>query len=97
MAESNPAEGEQVPMNAEWAKLVELTKADEVMYDESDADGKSKQSNILVPWGNVKTMNLNNVILQNILASPYFKNYLINLKTYHEIVDEMYSQVRKMR
>uniref|UniRef100_A0A452SF28 Pre-mRNA-splicing factor 38B n=1 Tax=Ursus americanus TaxID=9643 RepID=A0A452SF28_URSAM len=49
-----------------------------------------KQGNVLPLWGNEKTMNLNPMILTNILSSPYFKVQLYELKTYHEVVDEIY-------
>ena len=39
-------------------------------------------------------MNLNTMILTNVLSSPYFKNDLFQLKTYHEVVDESYYKVR---
>lgn len=53
-----------------------------------------KQGNVLPLWGNEKTMNLNPMILTNILSSPYFKVQLYELKTYHEVVDEIYFKVR---
>lgn len=56
-----------------------------------------KQGNVLPLWGNEKTMNLNPMILTNILSSPYFKVQLYELKTYHEVVDEIYFKVRGAR
>ena len=44
-------------------------------------------------WGNEKTMNLNHLILTNIQSSPYFKVNLFGLKTYHEVIDEIYYKV----
>lgn len=41
-------------------------------------------------------MNLNNLILTNILSSPYFKVNLYKLKTYHEVVDEIYYNVQHL-
>ncbi|XP_053549801.1 pre-mRNA-splicing factor 38B [Bombina bombina] len=52
-----------------------------------------KTGNVLPLWGNEKTMNLNPMILTNILSSPYFKVQLYELKTYHEVVDEIYFKV----
>ncbi|KAK9403999.1 pre-mRNA-splicing factor 38B [Crotalus adamanteus] len=52
-----------------------------------------KQGNALPLWGNEKTMNLNPMILTNILSSPYFKVQLYELKTYHEVVDEIFFKV----
>ena len=50
-------------------------------------------NNTLSIWGNEKTMNLNPLILTNIQSSPYFKVNLYELKTYHEVVDEIYYKV----
>lgn len=61
---------------------------------EGDDYKPTKKSNVLPAWGNEKTMNLNSMVLTNILASPYFKNQLYQLKTYHEVVDEIYYKVR---
>lgn len=53
-------------------------------------------NNPLVPWGNDKTMNLNTLILTNIQSSPYFKVQLFELKTFHEVVDEIYYRVEHL-
>lgn len=50
-------------------------------------------NNPLPIWGNEKTMNLNPLILTNIQSSPYFKVNLYELKTYHEVIDEIYYRV----
>ncbi|KAJ1976132.1 hypothetical protein H4R34_004091 [Dimargaris verticillata] len=50
------------------------------------------EANKLETWGNETTMNLNNIVYQNIHNSPYFKS-LYSLKTYHEVVDEIYYKV----
>ncbi|KAI9356248.1 putative RNA binding protein [Zopfochytrium polystomum] len=42
--------------------------------------------------GNAETMNLNNILYQNIIASPYFKS-LYEKKTYHEVLDEIVRNV----
>lgn len=52
-----------------------------------------KKSNILPLWGNDRTMNLNPLILTNIQSSHYFKVNLYELKTYHEVIDEIYYKV----
>ena len=57
----------------------------------SEEGGKS--ANQLPVWGNEKTMNLNNMILANIQGSPYFKVTLYKLKTYHQVIDEIYYNV----
>ncbi|VEL26660.1 unnamed protein product, partial [Protopolystoma xenopodis] len=51
------------------------------------------KGNILRLWGNLNTMNLNTMIHTNILQSPYFKNNLSELTTYHEVIDEIYYKV----
>ena len=63
--------------------------------DEEDPTvvGSGKVSNVLPVWGNEKSMNLNSLILTNIQGSPYFKVQLFSLKTYHEVVDEIYYRV----
>ncbi|KAJ3265209.1 hypothetical protein HDU77_006064 [Chytriomyces hyalinus] len=40
--------------------------------------------------GNAETMNLNAILYQNIIASPYFKG-LYDKKTYHEVLDEVFN------
>ncbi|KAL3278751.1 hypothetical protein HHI36_016279 [Cryptolaemus montrouzieri] len=61
--------------------------------EEESTHKGSKQSNILPLWGNERTMNLNPLILTNIQSSSYFKVNLYELKTYHEVVDEIYYKV----
>ena len=58
-----------------------------------DDDTIKKKGNALPTWGNAQTMNINNLVVTNILSSPYFKKDLFNLKTYHEVVDEIYYKV----
>jgi len=41
-------------------------------------------------------MNLNSLVLNNIRSSQYFKNALYEKKTYHEVVDEIYYQVKHL-
>lgn len=53
----------------------------------------SNKNNVLPLWGNDKTMNLNNLILTNIQSSHYFKVNLFELKSYHEVIDEIYYKV----
>ena len=56
-----------------------------------------RQNNTLPIYGNKETMNLNSMLLTNIRASPYFKTDLFELKTFHEVVDEIYYKVRSVR
>uniref|UniRef100_A0A1L8DHJ0 Pre-mRNA-splicing factor 38 n=2 Tax=Nyssomyia neivai TaxID=330878 RepID=A0A1L8DHJ0_9DIPT len=55
-----------------------------------------KFHNVLPLWGNEASMNLNPLILANIQSSSYFKVTLFKLKTYHEVVDEIFYQVKHL-
>ncbi|KAI8812647.1 PRP38 family-domain-containing protein [Cladochytrium replicatum] len=46
-------------------------------------------------FGNASTMNMNMILFQNISNSPYFKQ-LYEKKTYHEVVDEIFSFVTSL-
>lgn len=54
-----------------------------------------KRNNVLPIYGN-DCMNLNPLILTNIQSSNYFKVTLFQLKTYHEVIDEIYYQVKHL-
>lgn len=41
-------------------------------------------------------MGLNPLIFSNIQQSPYFKTTLFQLKTYHEVIDEIYYSVKHL-
>ncbi|CAF1155236.1 unnamed protein product [Rotaria sordida] len=56
----------------------------------------SRESNVLSVWGNKDSMNLNSLVLNNIMSSQYFKSALYEKKTYHEVVDEIYYQVKHL-
>ncbi|KAJ1655021.1 hypothetical protein IWQ61_005150 [Dispira simplex] len=53
------------------------------------------QSNRLETWGSSTTMNLNNLLYQNIQASAYFKS-LYAFKTYHEVIEEAKARVKQV-
>lgn len=65
------------------------------MAEEQEHGGK-KKNNILPIYGNHDSMNLNPLILTNIQSSVYFKVTLFQLKTYHEVIDEIYYQVKHL-
>ena len=75
-----------------------MNNEDEEWNEEQDEHqynaAKPKLGNNLTIWGNSRTMNLNHLVLTNIQNSPYFKVRLFELKTYHEVVDEIYYKVR---
>lgn len=52
--------------------------------------------NVMQIWGNKESMNLNSMILTNIQSSTYYKTKLSELKTYHEIIDEIYYRVNHL-
>ena len=52
-----------------------------------------KQNNTLPSFGNKETMNINSMIITNIRQSRYFKTDLFELKTFHEVIDEIYYRV----
>ncbi|XP_065201026.1 pre-mRNA-splicing factor 38B-like [Planococcus citri] len=73
-----------------------MDEYDEGKYDEKEEAGTSvhhKKNNVLPLWGNERSMNLNPLILTNIQSSHYFKVNLYELKTYHEVIDEIYYKV----
>jgi pre-mRNA-splicing factor 38B len=55
-----------------------------------------KKPNTLPTWGNTSTMNMNPLIHTNIESSPYYSGRLLELKTYHELVDEIYYKVKHL-
>jgi len=63
---------------------------------DNDEEEPKKKGNALPLWGNTHSMNINNLIVTNILASPYFKNELFKLKTFHEVIDEIYYKVEHL-
>ena len=60
--------------------------------NEEEEEFKPRGKNLKL-WGNQVTMNINPMIHTNIIQSPYFKTNLIELKTYHEVIDEIYYKV----
>lgn len=58
-----------------------------------EEEEQAPRGNILKLWGNQQTMNLNAMVYTNVTQSPYFKANLIELKTYHEVIDEIYYKV----
>lgn len=47
-------------------------------------------------WGNEKSMNLNPLLLTNIQQSQYFKVTLYSLKTFTEVIDEIWYNVKHL-
>ncbi|VDO07700.1 unnamed protein product [Rodentolepis nana] len=61
-------------------------------FEEDEEEFRPRGNNLKL-WGNQVTMNINPMIHTNIIQSPYFKTNLIELKTYHEVIDEIYYKV----
>jgi len=76
-------------------KMMEEEGYYEEGYDQEEqyTSSRRKLGNNLAIWGNSKTMNLNHLVLTNVQNSPYYKVRLFQLKTYHEVVDEIYYKV----
>lgn len=58
-----------------------------------DEDDVGRKNGELPFWGNQQTMNINPLILTNVRNSAYYKSTLLDLKTYHEVVDQIYYKV----
>ncbi|KAJ3414534.1 PRP38 pre-mRNA processing factor 38 domain-containing protein B [Chytridiales sp. JEL 0842] len=63
--------------------------------DELDFPRETSSVQYCGTTGNETTMNLNNILYQNIISSPYFKS-LYDKKTFHEVVDEIYNNVTSL-
>ena len=94
------AAASQVPITNGTNQVTDDVREDD---DEDEDDDPTidrgqtvKASNVLPVWGNEKTMNLNPLLLTNIQSSPYFKVTLFALKTYHEVIDEIWYNVKHL-
>uniref|UniRef100_A0A914E0I1 Pre-mRNA-splicing factor 38 n=1 Tax=Acrobeloides nanus TaxID=290746 RepID=A0A914E0I1_9BILA len=83
-----------------FREMMGFSNPSEVMYEDDAADSSipdiqkiTKKNNILPTWGNKVTMNLNTLILENILQSTYFKNFLNEITTFDQLKDEIYYNV----
>ncbi|TMW59396.1 hypothetical protein Poli38472_004465 [Pythium oligandrum] len=68
-----------------------LAQQSQPAVDEEEHQRRVKNDEIPI-YGNETTYNLNTLLHQNILQSPYFHE-LYKFKTYHEVVDEIYYRV----
>ncbi|XP_023349552.1 pre-mRNA-splicing factor 38B [Eurytemora carolleeae] len=71
-------------------KMSEYYNDDE---EEDEEMANQNKNNRVAFHGNEKTMNMNPLILANVTNSPYFKVDLFAMKTFHEVVDEIYYKV----
>uniref|UniRef100_A0A914N524 Pre-mRNA-splicing factor 38 n=1 Tax=Meloidogyne incognita TaxID=6306 RepID=A0A914N524_MELIC len=77
--------------------------SNDVFYEDDAADTSipdiqkiTRKNNILPIWGNVQTMNLNTLVLENIVQSTYWKNFLLEVSTYQQVCDEVFIHVRHL-
>uniref|UniRef100_A0A914W808 Pre-mRNA-splicing factor 38 n=1 Tax=Plectus sambesii TaxID=2011161 RepID=A0A914W808_9BILA len=75
----------------------------DVLYEDDVSDNSipdiqkiTKANNILHPWGNAVTMNLNALLLENIVSSSYFKSYLVEVTNFQQILEEIYYNVQHL-
>lgn len=71
----------------------DLEDDDPTVYQGSNWNWKATGKLKLQFYGNERTMNLNPLILANVQGSPYFKNELFEIRSFHEVVDEIYYKV----
>ena len=65
-----------------------------LQYMAASVPGLKKHRGHKLPvHGNERTMNLNHMVLANITESAYFRCDLIQIKTYDEMIDEIYYKV----
>ncbi|OQS00400.1 pre-mRNA-splicing factor 38B [Achlya hypogyna] len=74
------------------AYAAQMYAAHEGSYAEAYAAERRIKENELPVHGNATTYNLNKLLFDNIMQSVYF-GQLFALKTYHEVVDEIYYRV----
>jgi len=83
--------GEEQQPAAEEGQPQQLPLAD--LFEEYDNQPNNRKSNILTIWGNKQTMNLNHMVHENVVQSPYYRNKLADLNSCHELIDEIYYNV----
>ncbi|KAI1724136.1 PRP38 family domain-containing protein [Ditylenchus destructor] len=93
-------DGGNLPAMPSFKDLMGFSAGNDVMYEDNDDDNTipdiqkiTKKNNILPLWGNTQTMNLNTLVLENIVQSTYYKNYLNEVTSFQQIVDEIYYNV----
>lgn len=94
-----------VPMTMMYNVVESTTEQEQEQQQEEDVEDDAamgdvmgdafniKQKNTLPIYGNKETMNINPMILSNIQGSAYFKEDLYKMKTFHEVIDEIFYKV----
>ena len=57
--------------------------------EEDNEDPTAPKTNVLPMYGNSSNYNINNLLYNNIMENEYFRA-LFQLRTYHEVIDEIY-------
>jgi len=86
------------PFNYSAAVPLPGQQPQQEQQDESDEEdptvwNATNNKSLLQFHGNERTMNINPLILTNVQGSPYFKVELFAIKTFHEVVDQIYYKV----
>uniref|UniRef100_A0A914Z4S6 Pre-mRNA-splicing factor 38 n=1 Tax=Panagrolaimus superbus TaxID=310955 RepID=A0A914Z4S6_9BILA len=83
-----------------FREMMGFSNGNDVMYEDDATDSSipdiqkiTKRNNILPIHGSQTTMNLNPLVLENIVQSTYYKNFLSEVTTFQQIVDEVYYNV----
>lgn len=53
----------------------------------------TKRNNVLPTWGNATTMNMNTLLLENIVQSSYYKNYLTEVVNFQQACEQVLHNV----
>lgn len=86
MSRSALARQEKMRQKQQW--LQQQLPQPAVQLDEE----RKPKANEVPMYGNERTYNLNAMLFENVSNSSYFKS-LYSLRTYHEVVDEIYNRV----
>uniref|UniRef100_A0AC34QUJ7 Pre-mRNA-splicing factor 38 n=1 Tax=Panagrolaimus sp. JU765 TaxID=591449 RepID=A0AC34QUJ7_9BILA len=87
-------------MSANFRDLMGFSAGQEVLYEDDATDETipdiqkiTKRNNALPIHGSDTTMNLNHLVLENIIQSTYYKNFLCDITTFQQIIDEVHYNV----
>merc|ERR1711953_1182093 len=87
MTHYNPMKGSGYT-EADVPPSQDLDEDEPTVYQGNTWNWKATSKLKLQFYGNERTMNLNPLILANVQGSPYFKNELFEMRTFHEVVEE---------
>jgi len=97
MIESDPEEKEKEPEPPREETEEEKRQSLKDFMSETVPANKRGMGGHRVPvHGNERTMNLNHLILANITESAYFRSDLVQLKSYEDMMDEIYYRVQHL-